>query len=154
MYGTRVKKRKKNASALHEATYKSSKMRRSNKELYKWDPRAVQYRNKTDKLLLHEFIVNLQSGSADNNEGEMSMWESSLRFEYTDFKIDYTDKLCIQSLVEQFQSGLEEDILKTTMVRHNASTYSRIFYNEGSTHSSACYTLKLTGIEWYNMSSD
>ena len=89
---SRKEERKKNKS-LHEAQYKSRKL--SDSRVYNWDPRPQENRASISNKQINRFVVDLQSASCAN-QGQKSMWETSLRISYDDYPLTTERKTVLQ----------------------------------------------------------
>ena len=98
-------KRKKDPKALHKATYKSQK-RKSCDALYNWNPMPKKYQGVIDNERKNKFISDLQRHSAIT--GNISMWETVLRYTYEDFEPDFEHQNIIKELVNQFKDNLQD----------------------------------------------
>ena len=56
-------------------------------------------------------VTDLQVDTANSGK-DMSMWETLFYIEYTDFEVVEAEKQIFETLVTQFENGLQEQILK------------------------------------------
>ena len=56
-------------------------------------------------------VTDLQVDTANSGK-DMSMWETLFYIEYTDFEVVEVEKQIFETLVTQFENGLQEQILK------------------------------------------
>ena len=82
--------------------YPSSK-RIAADSLYNWDPRPQELR-KFDTNLCNQFIFDLRENSAVS--GKISMWETSLSYQYDDFKVEDGDKQIVITQVKPFEDNI------------------------------------------------
>ena len=89
------KKRQKTPRPVHKATYNSAKRKQSN--LFDYDPRPAEFRNKTNYKLLNNFVIDMQSYAANHNE--TPMWLTQFKISYNDFEVDLEDTSILLSKI-------------------------------------------------------
>ena len=78
----------------------------------------MEYR-KTCKSLISGLVTDLQVDTANSGK-DMSMWETLFYIEYTDFEVVEAEKQIFETLVTQFENGLQEQILKLSKGKQGA----------------------------------
>ena len=100
----RGKKRAKDPTVVHSATYESKKAPKL--KLYDWDPRPIRFQNNFGNELANSFLRNLQAYSSKTNE--VSMWELSLRMKYEDYPLQEERKAILKTLVNDLEKSLKD----------------------------------------------
>ena len=106
----RGKKRAKDPQPLHKAQYKSRKL--NDGRVYDWDPRPKEHRGEVTKQQINSFVIDLQSVCAATNEQE-SMWETSLRIFYEDYKLNNERITVLQGHVATLEENLSPSSIST-----------------------------------------
>ena len=104
------KRRDKNPQRLSDAVY-PTKRKKSEGKLIDFDPRPKQFRNVTPQHI-NGLLSNLERISANNRNGEMSMWETQLQMTFGDYALD-EDRL--EDLRRKL-TILEENLKPTTLM--------------------------------------
>eukprot|EP00795_Rhopilema_esculentum_P012141 gene12141-2746_t len=100
----RGKKRAKNPTVVHCATYESKKASKPNLYEFVW-ARPLRYQNNFGNEHANSFLRNLQTCSSKTKE--ISMWELSLRMKYEDYPLQEERKAILKTLVNDLEESLK-----------------------------------------------
>ena len=101
-------KRNKNPRRVSDATYPSKRSKQT-LSVIEFDPRPARYREVNEQHI-NKFLRNIQALSQAEDRG-VSMWETQLRFTYSDYALDCERKEVLLEQVKLLYSNLKPEAL-------------------------------------------